>query len=71
MVGAQPISLALTGWLLARVGPDVTIWLLMLPQVGLALAATLYRAAADGRSECRPATGLSGTGDTAAPMRSV
>jgi MFS family permease len=42
-VAAQPLSLALTGALLAAVGAVATVWLVMAPQVVLALAATLYR----------------------------
>jgi predicted MFS family arabinose efflux permease len=41
--GVQPLSLALTGALLQAVGPVATAWIIMAPQVALALAATLYR----------------------------
>ena len=41
--GVQPLSLALTGALLQAVGPEATVWIIMTPQVALALAATLYR----------------------------
>ena len=41
--GVQPLSLALTGALLAAVGPATTVWLITVPQVVLALAATLNR----------------------------
>lgn len=42
-VAGQPLSLALTGALLERVGPAATIWIIMTPQIALALAATLRR----------------------------
>jgi hypothetical protein len=35
--------LALTGALLQAVGPVATVWIIMTPQVALALAPTLYR----------------------------
>ena len=41
--GVQPVSLALTGLLLQVLHPVTTIWLLFVPQVVLAVAATLNR----------------------------
>lgn len=41
--GVQPVSLALTGLLLQVLHPVATIWLLFVPQVVLAVAATLNR----------------------------
>ncbi|HEX6799151.1 MAG TPA: MFS transporter [Ktedonobacterales bacterium] len=41
--GVQPISLALTGLLLQVLHPVATVWLLFVPQVVLAVAATLSR----------------------------
>lgn len=40
-VGGQPVGLALTGILLQVMGPVTTVWLLLLPQIGLSLATTL------------------------------
>jgi predicted MFS family arabinose efflux permease len=41
--GSQPLGVALAGVLLERIGPDLTIVLLFIPQLLLSLAATFHR----------------------------
>jgi hypothetical protein len=41
--GAQPLGLALTGWLLQTHGPITTILVLTVPQLALAIATTLNK----------------------------
>jgi MFS family permease len=40
--GSQPLGVAIAGLLLERLGPDATIWVLFVPQLALAVAATCH-----------------------------
>ena len=42
--GTGPLGLALTGWLLQKLGPVPTVWITFAPQLVLCLAATFHPA---------------------------
>ena len=42
--GSGPLGLALTGWLLQKLGPILTIWITFAPQFALCCAATFHKA---------------------------
>jgi MFS family permease len=48
-IGSAPVGLALTGWLLQIIGPIPTVLVLFIPQLVLAIAATLNKAVRQAR----------------------